>query len=886
MKVKMHFCCSDALYSTFQTKVNKHRTTITTIMAGGLAMFKRKLQFLIITILIVILVIPSYISFVSSSAGNIKINTQGTSIPGQQVTAGGNVNLYFGSVTWDSQNFNLFLTQDNSSTIGSGLVYTPMLSVYDVNSATPVNVTGEYGNWIIGNNWINGSIPSTSIPGNYYIKAADQIGSVAVTETYITIAPISYNSVLNISPSSGPGGIPITLTGSQWPANGEVQIEYQDPYFGTWNLFTSVTANSNGNINITAIAPDLMRSIGSYSSPETYTSISFRARTTNGQFSTAANYNEYQRGLTQVGTEVPYGLYGNGTDLVSTVRVEKGDTLVIAGKWFYSNSPITIRWDSTDVVETISSNQWLSANVLRTTVASSTTGSFNTTVTIPDAVAGQHYIAVEDSQTRLTIKIFLTTGSLQIVPYAGPGGAIVQFSGSGYPASSTVDLSYYDLQFGQYRYWTSTISSATGDLFFTTEIPDLMQTSYAGDYNFSTPITFRTEVNATPYAYTDYIQNARGLQQVGTRVAFSLFGNGTNLSADVRPKPGDNLNISGKWFHPGIVYIKLDSVNVIGTIYGNEWASSQVLGSTTATQTGSFQTSVKIPIAIGGVHAIAIEDQDAKLIVNIYIDGPATLPTPTPVPSSTPSPTINPTTNPTPTPTPQLPSPIIELSCKSTSSNELNVQITGQLSLNGNLMAEVPVLLSYSVTGGTTWVDLTLVNTNSDGQFKAVWQPTVTGNYLIKATVAATSTMNAANKIINLAITPDAENNVFTLNSNSTITQFTFDPEKKELSFTASGPSQTQGYVNIYIPKSIMSDISGLKAYVDGNQVAFQSEAQMDLWLISFSYSHSTHHITMTLGSAQTVTVVGSIEWLYIVIPIAIIVIVALAIVILRRKQK
>jgi hypothetical protein len=160
------------------------------------------------------------------------------------------------------------------------------------------------------------------------------------------------------------------------------------------------------------------------------------------------------------------------------------------------------------------------------------------------------------------------------------------------------------------------------------------------------------------------------------------------------------------------------------------------------------------------------------------------------------------------------------------------------------------------------------------------------GNYLIKATVGATSTINAANKIINLAITPDAENNVFTLNSNSTITQFTFDPENKELSFTASGPSETQGYVNIYIPKSILSDISGLKAYIDGDQVAFQSESQIDLWLISFSYSHSTHHITMTLGSAQTVTAVGSIEWIYIVIPIAVIVVVAIAILALRRKQK
>ena len=698
-------------------------------------MLRRRFKFVLISALIISLVVPSYVLSVSSSSGNIKINTQGTSIVGQQIIAGSSVNLYLGEVIWDTENFNLFITQDSSQQIGAGLVYTPMLSVYDVDGETSIFVTGEYGNWTVGNKWVNGSIPSTTIPGNYYIKAADQIGAVAVTDTYISVTGIAYNSVLNISPSSGPGGIPITFTGSYWPINGDVQIEYQDPYFGTWNLLTSVTANSNGDINVTAIAPDLKRSVSSYSSPETYTSITFRARTLNGQFSTAANYNEYQRGLTQIGNSIPYGLYGNGTNLVSEVRVEKGDTLVIGGKWFYSSSPITIRWDSTNVVDTVSDNQWLTANVLQTTVASGSTGSFNTTITIPDAIAGEHYIRVEDSQTWLTFKIFLTTGTLQITPSTGPGGATVQFSGSGYPESSTVDLLYYDPQFGQYRYWTSTQSSDSGEISFTTEIPDLMQTSYYGDYNFSTPLTFRTEVNGTPYAYDDYIQNGRGLQQVGSRVANSLFGNGTDLSVDIRPKPGDSLYISGKWFHPGIVYIKLDSINVIGTIYGNEWDSSQLIGSTSASQTGSFETSVTIPTAIGGYHSIAVEDQQAKIIVRIYIDGPTALPTPTPSPTATPIPTTN------PTPTPVLPAPTIDLSCKSTSTNGLKVEITGQLSLNGNPVVEAPMLLSYSVTDGASWESLTLVRTISDGSFEAVWTPDVTGNYLIKATVEATSSV-------------------------------------------------------------------------------------------------------------------------------------------------
>ena len=57
--------------------------------------------------------------------------------------------------------------------------------------------------------------------GNYYIKVVDgAVGSsVAVTDTFLTItAPPFDNSILNVSPSQGAGGTPITFTGSGWPS--------------------------------------------------------------------------------------------------------------------------------------------------------------------------------------------------------------------------------------------------------------------------------------------------------------------------------------------------------------------------------------------------------------------------------------------------------------------------------------------------------------------------------------------------------------------------------------------------------------------------------------------------------------------------------------------
>ena len=106
----------------------------------GSRLLKRKLSVFAVAFLIVALVIPTYLSFVSSSTGNIRINSKSASTVGQQVQAGGNVNLYFGEITWSSSAFYLFLSQDGLTQISSGdYVYTPAFSIYDVIDTTTVH---------------------------------------------------------------------------------------------------------------------------------------------------------------------------------------------------------------------------------------------------------------------------------------------------------------------------------------------------------------------------------------------------------------------------------------------------------------------------------------------------------------------------------------------------------------------------------------------------------------------------------------------------------------------------------------------------------------------------------------------------------------------------
>ncbi|MCW4029349.1 MAG: hypothetical protein NWE92_06855 [Candidatus Bathyarchaeota archaeon] len=811
-------------------------------------MLKRRLSLLFIVALIVMLAIPTYFSSVSSSTGNIRINSTTTSPTGQTVMAGGNINLYFGSVTWSYEAFYIFISQNHDNQYStSDIVCTPSILASDLANTTKVSVY-NFNNqtWLVGSNWVNGTLPRTIALGNYYIKAVDQFYTVAVTDTYITVNSQYYPAVLNISPDSGPGGVNVTFSGYNYPNSTDLSIFYYDPDFDRWNFLTNVTSDESGQISVPFEVPDLKKSVGT-SGVESFNSLSYRVTDIYGNtvYSTGF-YNQYLRGLNQVGSDAEISpFYGNGTSIYTTTFMV-GDNLPISGRWFHPGV-IYIRFDGVNVVDTVTSDEWNNAQIIGTTAANSN-GSFSITVQIPNAVAGLHYIAIEDSQTRITVQIFVFNATLSLSPSSGTGGATVQFTGERYPPSSTVTLSCEDPDYYTWSPWETTTSDASGRINFTVEIPDLKKACYNDEYsNYSSPICFRTEVNNVPCSYADYTQNWRGLNQVAGRTAYALFGNGTNLSYDVNVTPGSSMFISGKWFHPGVVYIRFDGIYVVDTVTSDEWRNAQIIGTTTANAYGSFATNVTIPTASGGNHYVEVEDSETRITVKITVDGPViNKPTSTSTSSSssnTPAPTAAPTSN------PNLPTPAIDVSCKGTTTlNGLKVNINGDLKLSGQPLSNTSVLLSYSITGGSSWQSLTLVKTDASGNFAAVWTPDVTGNYLIKAAVDASSTYGAASKTVTLVLSPDAESNVFSVNSNSTISQLAFNSTSNELAFTASGQSGTHGYVEVYVPKTLISDISNLRAFVDGAEVSFSSQDQGDAWFITLSYSHSEHRITMELG--------------------------------------
>jgi len=221
----------------------------------------------------------------------------------------------------------------------------------------------------------------------------------------------------------------------------------------------------------------------------------------------------------------------------------------------------------------------------------------------------------------------------------------------------------------------------------------------------------------------------------------------------------------------------------------------------------------------------------------------------------------------------------------STSYVGFKVEINGNLTCNEVGLSGAPVLLYYSVTGGETWNDITLVNTTSDGGYSATWIPSATGNYLVRAIWLGNSTYPGTTTIINLAVISFREQNVFSVTSNSTVSDLAFNSTSRQLSFTVTGPSGTTGYINVHIAKTLVDSIVDVKVYLDGLQLNYTATSLDDTWLLHFTYMHSTHKVTVSLGDIPSPFIETPLgKALIYVVPITAIVILT-TLYLLRKKR-
>lgn len=233
-------------------------------------------------------------------------------------------------------------------------------------------------------------------------------------------------------------------------------------------------------------------------------------------------------------------------------------------------------------------------------------------------------------------------------------------------------------------------------------------------------------------------------------------------------------------------------------------------------------------------------NQDHQL--SAFFAGNNTVPTPSP--TSTPSPTT------TPSPIPNRIVPNLSFYClTSTTGTGFNVHIQGALAYNQVGISGAGLVFSYSATGGATWHDLTYAITGDDGNFSVVWMPQASGNYLLKASWAGDIYYSNVTTLVALAVTPNPQNQIFSVSSNSSLSSLIFNSETSQLAFSVTGPSGTDGYVEACIPKSLLPTYSTLVVTLDGTTNLFTAISQGDTWLINIMYHHSSHSIVMALNN-------------------------------------
>jgi PKD repeat protein len=385
---------------------------------------KARLAFLVALLALLTLSSPKPIF---ASTGNIHINSTVPSGTIIEVQIGGNISLYFGLVNWSGGQVNLYLSRDGYAFLSSqnDVRFGPTFSVAKIRDNATDSST--YPNYVVGKNWINGTIPKTAevAGGDYFVKAFDGSSTaVAVSTIYFTIT-----ASFEVAPEYGPGHAPMELRGYSLPPNDYVNISYYDGH--SWKTIENFyRAGANGRLSYVMPAPDLAEVLPAGVNPDSISTITFRLAVNSTGQTFNGTFNEYRRGLRQIyspdsqNLTVSEGhLFGNNTVFVLYglyVRV-KGD-LTVAGRWF-SPGTITILWDDTTLmgVATADGN-----------------GTFKTTVTVPITSEGNHSIFIRDSTVKFILKVqcFSVLDLVPPVVDAGPDltvneDATFSFDGSG-----------------------------------------------------------------------------------------------------------------------------------------------------------------------------------------------------------------------------------------------------------------------------------------------------------------------------------------------------------------------------------------------------------------------------------------------------------------------
>jgi hypothetical protein len=155
------------------------------------------------------------------------------------------------------------------------------------------------------------------------------------------------------------------------------------------------------------------------------------------------------------------------------------------------------------------------------------------------------------------------------------------------------------------------------------------------------------------------------------------------------------------------------------------------------------------------------------------------------------------------------------------------------------------VILSYTFSGAGSWIPISSGRTDEQGNYNIQWINSASGTFTLKAEWSVDSAYMGASNTTTLSFLPYQNQQVFFIESNSTIYDLAFNNETSTLSFNVTGPSETTGYVKGTISKTLLSNGENLRVHMDGKALNYSVTSTVDSWVVALNYSHSTHQISI-----------------------------------------
>ncbi len=216
---------------------------------------------------------------------------------------------------------------------------------------------------------------------------------------------------------------------------------------------------------------------------------------------------------------------------------------------------------------------------------------------VGDSVSNGTPLATRHGRTvSLMVNYTVIKPTLTVSPMFGIAGEELTLQGAYFPSNSTVNLSYLNPITNQSILIANNVPTQTGNFTYKTSAPDLNQSNPAGDHpeSFST-IVFAATENSTGNIFNSTPLNEwkRGLTNIADVSADGLFGNNTDLSAQVFVQTNQTFSVYGKYFSQGNLTAFCDGIYNMGSVVVDE--------------NGVFNATLTVPVQVNvGLHNVTL----------------------------------------------------------------------------------------------------------------------------------------------------------------------------------------------------------------------------------------------------------------------------------------